>query len=151
MIFDRTKQDVDNAIRVRAEKVQGGLELTEEDVEILERGTMTINTLNRIEQKQSELKDLFNSMGYWNTPLESKIWNENQIFNIDDFQRLIDNTNILREAFFIFSNTPRTPVAKYYYENINNLENILSDLDLMITDIKSRYKICGTFNCGVSE
>ena len=148
MIFDRTQEDVDTAVRLRNEKVKEFKNLTSEEINTLERGTITINTLNRIENKQEELKNLFNDMGYWNTPITNKIWSENDIFNVDEFQRIIDNTNVLREAFFIYTDTPNTPPISYRWQDINALEKILYDLDVMINDVKSRYKRCGTFRCG---
>lgn len=147
MIFDRTLQDVNNAIEIRNQKVQKGLSLTEEDIETLERGTLTIVTLNRIEDKQRELKNLFNDMGYRNTPITNKVWGENDIFNVDEFQRILDNTNVLRQAFFVYKNTPNTPPISYNWQDINALENILYDLDVMINDVKSNYRECGTFEC----
>ena len=148
MIFDRTQNDVDTALILRREKVQNFQELTEEEVEILEKGTITINTLNRIEAKQEELKNLINDMGYWNTPIVNKVWDFTQIFDIDEFNRIVENVDILRKAFFTYKNTPNTPIARYHFENINDLEKILYDLDVMINDVKSRYKRCGTFRCG---
>ena len=148
MIFDRTQNDVDTAILLRNEKVKKFKELTESEITTLEKGTMTYNTLNRIENKQDELKNLFNDMGYWNTPIINKVWGENDIFNVDDFQRIIDNTNILRNAFFVYKETPNTPPVSYHYNDINALEKILVDLDVMINDVKSKYKRCGTFRCG---
>ena len=148
MIFDRTQNDVDTAIRLRREKVQTFQELTESEIATLEKGTLTINTLNRIENKQDELKNLFNDMGYWNTPIKNKVWGENDIFNVDEFQRIIDNTNVLREAFFVYKNTPNTPLISYHWQDINALEKILYDLDIMINDVKSHYRECGTFECG---
>jgi hypothetical protein len=128
--------------------VQAFQELTESEIAILEKGTMTYNTLNRIEDKQEELKNLFNDMGYWNTLIISKVWGENDIFNADELQRIIDNTNVLRNAFFVYKNTPNTPPVSYHYKDINALEKILYDLDVMINDIKSNYKECGFFECG---
>lgn len=151
MIFNRTQNDVDTAIRLRREKVQTFQELTESEIATLEKGTITINTLNRIENKQDELKNLFNSMGYWNTPVENKSWNYNQIFNENEFQRILDNLNILRQAFFVYYETPNTPNMSYYFEDINALEKILYDLDVMINDVKSKYKRCGTFRSGVAN
>lgn len=148
MIFNRTVEDVNNAIKIRTEKVQNGLSLSQEDVEILERGTITINTLNRIEEAQDTLKSTFNDMGYWNTPISNKHWIENDIFSKDDFERIVENLNVLKNAFFVHSNTPNTPNAEYHFENINAIEKILSDLDVMINDVKSHYRWCGTFNCG---
>lgn len=148
MIYDRTKADVDASLSIRAEYIQQGAELTAEQVEQLERGTITINTLNRIENKQKSLKGLFNAMGYWNTPTTNKEWQYTDIFDEVNFQRIIDNLNILRNAFFVFKNTSKTPPVSYHYEDINSLEKILFDLDVMINDVKSRYRRCGTFRCG---
>lgn len=157
MIFDRTKNDVDTAIRLRNEKVKFDPitmqptnldELTPTELETLNKGTFNYTDLNRIETKQEELKNLFNDMGYWNTPITNKAWGENDIFNVDEFQRIIDNTNALRQAFFVYKDTPNTPPISYHYNDINALERILYDLDVMINDVKSRYKRCGTFRCG---
>ena len=148
MIFDRTQNDVDTAIILRREKVQKFQALTESEIATLEKGTLTINTLNRIETKQEELKNLFNDMGYWNTPITNKTWNENDIFNVDEFQRILDNTNVLRRAFFVYKATPNTPPISYYWDDINSLEKILNDLDVMINDVKSHYRECGTFESG---
>ena len=148
MIFDRTQNDIDAAIRLRNEKVQTFQELTESEIATLERGMFTINTLNRIEAKQEELKNLFNDMGYWNTPTINKIWDKYSIFNVDEFRRIITNTNVLREAFFVYKDTPSTPPISYHYKDINTLEKILYDIDVMINDIKSHYRECGNFECG---
>lgn len=148
MIYNRTQEDINAAIYVRDEKVKKMQELTESDITKLERGMITYNTLNRIENKQEELKNLFNDMGYWNTLIIHKFWGENDIFNVDEFQRILNNTNTLRQAFFVYKGTPNTPRVSYHYEDINSLEKILQDLDDMIDDVKSKYKQCGTFKCG---
>lgn len=148
MIFDRTQNDVDTAIILRREKVQKFQALTESEIATLEKGTLTINALNRIETKQEELKNLFNDMGYWNTPITNKTWGESDIFNVDGFQRILDNTNVLRQAFFVYKATPNTPPISYYWDDINALEKILNDLDVMINDVKSNYRECGTFESG---
>ena len=148
MIFDRTQNDVDTAILLRDTKVKNFETLTESEIATLEKGTLTINTLNRIENKQEELKNLFNEMGYWNTPIINKVWGENNIFNVDEFQRILDNTNVLRQTFFVYNATPNTPPISYYWDDINAFEKILNDLDVMINDVKSHYRECGTFECG---
>lgn len=148
MIFDRTQNDVDTAILLRDTKVKKFETLTESEIATLEKGMLTINTLNRIEAKQEELKNLFNDIGYWNTSITNKTWSENDIFNADEFQRIINNTNVLRQAFFVYKATPNTPPISYHYNDINALEKILYDLDVMINDVKSNYRECGTFESG---
>ena len=148
MITNRTQYDVDTAILLRDTKVKKFETLTESEIATLEKGTLTINTLNRIEAKQEELKNLFNDMGYWNTPITNKTWGENDIFNEDEFQRILDNTNVLRQAFFVYKATPNTPPISYYWDDINALKKILYELDVMINDVKSHYRECGTFESG---
>lgn len=148
MIFDRVQSDVDAAILLRDTKVKNFEELTESEIATIEKGTITYNTLNRIENKQEELKNLFNDMGYWNTPITNKVWGENDIFNVDEFQRIINNTNVLRQAFFVYKATPNTPPVSYHWQDMNALEKILYDLDVMINNIKDNYKFCGEFECG---
>lgn len=148
MIFDRTQNDVDTAIVLRREKVKKFQKLTESEIATLEKGMLTINTINRIESKQEELKNLFHNMGYWNTPITNKTWGDNDMFYVDDFQRILDNTNVLRQAFFVYKATPNTPQISYYWDDINALEKILNDLDVMINDVKSNYRECGTFESG---
>ena len=149
MIFDRTQNDVDTAIILRREKVQTFQELSENEVATLEKGTLTINTLNRIESKQEELKSLFNDIGYWNTPISTRQWAYADIFEGTQFDRILNNLEILIKAFFIYKDTPNVPDNNYRkYQTINDVEKIIYDLDVMINDVKSNYRECGTFESG---
>lgn len=148
MIFNRTLNDVNSAKTIREEKIKKSVELTESEIDIMERGTITINTLNRIENKQSELKDLFNSIGYWNTEIINKQWDATKIFDKSDFERVLKNLELLKNAFFVYSSTPKTPKPSYQYEIINDIEKILYDLEMLIEEVKSLWKECGDFQCG---
>ena len=150
MIYTRTANDVKEAIRLREEKVQKGVGLTEKEADTLERGMLTINTLNRIEGKQKELVQIFNSMGYWNVAIVNKTWKQRKedIFTEADFQRIVNNCEMLKEAFYIFSDTPKKPKAEYSYKTFNALEKILFDLEKMTEDIKKYYRKSGTFQSG---
>lgn len=148
LIYTRTQDDVEQAKEIRREKIQKFQELTSDEVQVLERGMMTVNTLNRIEATQDELKGLLNHIGYWNTPIITKTWDETQMFDEGDFRRIINNLNILRMAFFTYKNTPPTPSISFRYDDLNAIEKILHDLDVMINDVKSHYKRCGTVRCG---
>lgn len=149
MIFDRTQNDVDTAISIRKNKLQKFIDLTDEEVAVLEKGMLTINTLNRIEDKSAELQNLINNIGYFNTDVKIMVWAYNDYFRQEDFDRILRNLQKLRDAFFVYSSTPKNPDNNYRsYATINAVEKILNDLDVMINDVKSRYKRCGTFKCG---
>ena len=148
MIFDRTESDVDKAIKIRNEKVKSFEELSEEDINILERGFITLNTINRIEEKQSELKSLFNNMGYYGNKIVNKKWQEQDYFLKSDLERIVKNNNTLKNSYYVFSSTPADAIPIARFEEFNKIEKMLYDLETMVNDMRNRFKRCGTFNCG---
>lgn len=148
MIFNRTLLDAKQAVTIREEKVKKGENLTADDLYILSRGFVTVEDINRIEEKQEELKTVFNEMGYYNTPIVNKSWSEESYFFKTDLERIVKNNEILRKAYYIFASTPTDARPKAYYEDLNKIEKLLYDLDQMANDMKGRLKKCGTFNCG---
>lgn len=149
MIYNRTQADIDIALAIRA-RLQNEETLTEADIEALERGTLTINTLNRIEQKQAELKEIFNSLGYWNTDnIVNLEWHYEGYFKQEDFDIILQNLEILKSAYYVYAETPSVPNRNYrQFTTINAVENILADLEKMIEDMNSHYRICGETECG---
>ena len=151
MIFGRTLEDTNLAKEIlqRLKNKEVSLdELTAEEVETLERGTITVNTLNRIENKISELKTRYLDMGYFVGNLQIKNWSNGGEFKANDFERILDNINALREAYYVYLTTPRTPSASYRVKNINDIEQILDDLDGMIDDVALYTPECGNAYCG---
>jgi hypothetical protein len=148
MIFDRTQTDVDAAIEL-IERLKKDETLTDDDISQLERGTLTINTLNRIENKQAELKVLLNGIGYWNINVVNRTWDYTDYFKQSDFNRIIENVHSLKKAFFVYANTPEITDNDYRkYETINTVEKNLHDLETMLNFVKSNFRQCGTFMCG---
>ena len=148
MITNRTQYDVDTAIRLRNEKVKfdpitmqpiNPEELTESEIAILEKGTITYNTLNRIENKIDELKGLIIAEGFLLGNIQTKSWEYEDIFNIEDFERILANLSVLKNGFAILANTPPTPRANYHYQNFNDIEKILVDIEYLIVGMKKTY------------
>ena len=148
MIFDRVSADVAKAFALRKDKVAQGISLTEEEQATMEKGCFTINTANRIESKQAELKEVFNEMGYFDCNISNKEWNLGDVFFAEDLQRVSENVAILRKAFFVYPDTPANPRAEYHYREVNLMERILYDLQKMVDVVKESYRECGTFDCG---
>ena len=149
MIFDRTQKDVDDALVIRDEKVKNFVELTADDLSTLERGFLTINTLNRIENKTAELWESIREIYYYTEPLSTRTWDYTDFFQESDFERIIHNLEKLKKAFLLYHDTPLMPMFNYRrFEVINDAEKILFDIDRMIEEIKSLWRECGTFQCG---
>lgn len=148
MITDRTKADVDSAKEIIDSKVKLFLELTDSELQTLERGTIGIGTINRISNKQISLKNKMERNGYFVKTISTKTWDYNDIFGENDFFQLINNTVLLREAFFTYSDTPANVYLSYDYENINNLEKILVDMENILDYMIANFRECGTFYSG---
>lgn len=149
MIFDRTENDIAEAKKIILSKVNSFDELTQDEIDILERGIITQNTINRIEQKEIELYDLFAKAGYYAPTIENKLWNnEKDFFKATDLERIINNGEVLREAFFVYSTTPEKANVKYDFSNINAIEKLLYDLQSMLEYVIANYRECDTFWCG---
>ena len=143
MIFDRTSNDVSMALQL----VRRGGAFSNEELQIIERGIVTVNTLNRIEDKQRELMYALNDMGY-SVVIQCKSWEEGDFFLAEDLERISNNTAILRKAFDALKNTPANPRAEYHYREFNLMERVLNDVQSNIEITKGYYKICGVAECG---
>lgn len=148
MITDRTQFDVKNAKSIIEEKVKKFIELTSAEEKTLERGTVTINTINRIEDKQAEIQEILNDMGYWNVSIFNKKWNFGDVFRQSDLDRIVENNSMLRSAFYALKDSPVNAIGKYHYSEFNSLERILLDIFTNIEYTISKYRRCGNFNCG---
>lgn len=147
MIYDRTQADVDTAKILRA-KVQSGQTLTEAEISAVERGSFTPVALNRIESKQAALMDILNGYAY-RVHIENKTdWDNDDIFTYQDHQRLLNNLDALKRAYYTYASTPNTPSYMFGFREANDTEKILVDIENMMTDMISRFRECGTFECG---
>lgn len=147
MICDRTQYDVDSAVLIRNTKVQAFQQLTDDDLTTLERGTITYNTLNRIENKQAELRDVLNVAGYY-ISFESKIWTFQDIFNKTEFERILNNETKLRTAFSLFQETPNVPGVSFLFSDINDIEKILVDIEALIQNTAKSFTYAGEIFAG---
>lgn len=149
MIVDRTKSDIDAALLARA-KLQNGEELSESDFVSLERGTLTIETINRIESKIKEIVLVINSMWYWNTgTIQEKTWSYSDYFKQEDFDKILYNIVKIKDAFLQKNSTPKVFGRNYRdYNVINDVETLLADSEYIIGDIRENYVFCGEVECG---
>lgn len=147
MVYNRTQTDVHEA-KIAAQKIRKFESLTETEKQSIERGTMSIGAINRIESKQREIATQLLEMGYYGHNTLNKTWMLTDIFTAKDFNRIVDNNIVLRNAFHALAESPSNAVAKCHYAELNALEKILLDISQNIEYTISRYKICGTFNCG---
>lgn len=144
----RTIDDVNNAANIVEKKIKAFLEISNEEKAVLEKGMFTINVLNRIEDATRKAKEYIQSVGYFENDITTKIWNNTDFFKKEDFERILNNLDVLKKSFFVYENTPSTPTARFYFENLNDIEKILYDLHSVVDYIFENALECGSFECG---
>ena len=142
MIYDRTIQDVAQAKEIFETKVKNFVALTTAEKTTLERGRVTVNTLNRIEQKQAEMAQKLKNYGYFDGDIINKSWS-NEVFFNEDLKRLAQNTATLREAFYIISSDMKNPEARFFYEDFNTMERFLAEIEALIENMEKSFKRSG--------
>ena len=147
MIFDRTQADVEKAKRLIEEKVKNFIPLLESDIETLERGCATKNTLNRIENAQYVLRETLNSFGY-SFSIDTKTWDEKSIFNEDDFERVLYNLDVLKRYIVPKEDTPATPSISFSYLTFNDIEKIIFDLQTLEENMQKAFIYSGEIYSG---
>ncbi len=148
MIYDRTASDIESAKQIISEKVKKFISLTDNEFKTLEKGCVTIDTLNRIENAQKDLVHSIKEMRYSVLGVLNKEWTFQDIFDEKELSRITNNLTQIKDAFFVYNATPATPTPKYHFENFNAIEKIILDILTMIEDVKSNYRECGNFECG---
>lgn len=148
IIYDRTATDVSLAKEIIENVIKNEQEPNEEQLETLSRGTITLDTIQRIQKNQAELSKLFFDSFYFGEEVIKKEFSENDIFNDFDLQNIIGNCHILAKRFFVYQTTPDNIKAQYTYESTNGIEKIIYDLNKNYNFMLSNQKECDTFFCG---
>ena len=160
LVYDRTEDDVTSSAAIRStyQALGNWSGLTTAERAQLERGTLTYNTLNRVESAVKLLATALTSAGYpvEITPVlkgsksEDREWQEGDIVRRAQWTIYLDNVQRLRDAYYTLAETGQLPKPedKLGYVGANTIEKVLADIDLLIDCMKSSYRRCGTFRAG---
>ena len=123
LIFDRTSRD------------------------ILERTAKGFYNLEDIQRVNSYVKYLSD---YLNLGLDIKDnYQLGEAITEESMQKLLDNINTIRGAWYVATDTPQTPIVSgYNYNSANNVEKILQALYEFAISVQTDFKYSGTFNAG---
>lgn len=126
LIFDRTQLDLDNDT---------------------EKGQYTYTDLNRVESWCKYLADILNSYNYY-VSIETKTdWIESDYHWSEDLERIRQNVNDLKEAYFAFTEIPAN-LEYMTIEKANDIEKILSEIDFILTSMENNFIYCSVASCG---
>lgn len=113
LIWDRVQEDVDN---------------------LTKKAYIDYDDLNRVERAVKWVSHVLNRYGYSNVTHNRFNWQMNDFRTDADMERLRNNINAIRAAYYTPDNTPLTP-SKITYTSIyqaNAIEKIIYDLGTLI-------------------
>ena len=151
MITDRTKQDVTRwrelhdkgwAAMTAAERQEWSGEM---------KGRYTATDMNRVESAVESLSARCVEMGYLSAPLTVKTnWDMWSVPTREDMIRYLGNVETLRNVVTLYATTPNAPTIhqKFNYERANDIEQILLDVDEMLTSIPQSWFYAGEIHSG---
>lgn len=139
-VYDRTQADVDRVKELYEKYINGTItESEKEEWKSGIKGALNASDLNRVEWNTAVIGDLMN------IGVITKEWICGEILNINDFQRIRDNVQLLRESWFVLTTSPPTPTQPLNtYQKWNDLEKILHDVYYAYGRMMNSYDYCGT-------
>lgn len=145
LITDRTAQDVDR-VKILAEKSWQDM-TAEERTEWLSpmKGSYNYTDLNRVEEAVAYVAGRLKEFGYLPYQPVTRNWSVNDIPTEIDIARYFNNVALLRQSITVWDSTPKTPdsVKQFGANEANDLEQILVDVDLVLTRISQAWFYSG--------
>lgn len=150
LITDRTQADVD-AVRALAAKGWAGMTDAEKTVWAAGmKGAYNAEDLNRVGAAVAYVAGRLADAGY-HAPVEPKQdWQMQDIPTPAQMQRYLADISTIRAALAVMPSTPDAPASmdKLTYTDANNIEQILLDVDALITKLISAYYYSGELIAG---
>lgn len=154
LITDRTYSDV---IRWRTLRDKGYANMTAEeraewDTAQMKGAYNPPYDMNRVGAALNYLRELLELAGYLPTGVfnAKTDWTAADIPTIEDLTKYLNCVSTIRDALSQFPTTPAAPknLARLDYQEANNIEKILLDVDRLITNMSAALCYCGELFSG---
>lgn len=150
LITDRTQSEVDRHAELKAKGWQGMTDDEKNEWRTSLKGAYNYTDMNRVESAVEYVANKLTEVGYVVLPIVKKDWNGTDKPTLDDIKRYMKNVADIRAALAVFSTTPDAPTTekKLNYQMANAMEQILIDVDDLISRMTSAYFYSGDLYSG---
>jgi hypothetical protein len=147
LLTDRTQQDVNYVKQLIAKIVAGTatkLELAEWNSATL-KGAYNYTDFNRVGVATRHLEIRFLEYGYVVSVDPKTNWKEEDIPTEEETAHYLEQVRILREMLSLLPTTPTVPndMDGFTFEEANNIEKILEDIDFLLTNAAKAWFYSG--------
>lgn len=150
LITDRTQADVD---AVRALAAKGWAKMTDTEMAAWTaglKGAYNAEDLNRVGAAVAYVAGRLADAGYHAPVAPKQDWQMQDIPTPAQMQRYLADISTIRAALAVMPSTPDAPASmdKLTYTDANNIEQILLDVDALITKLISAHYYSGELIAG---
>lgn len=142
-VFDRTREDVEHAIKTIANWVNGDVSVNPLAIHDL-KGCLNVSDINRIEGNIAYLTEKLNDCGY-SPNVSIKKWTNSGLPNETDISRILYNLRAIIDNYYQQSDSPPVPSSLQGYEEVNSVEEnlllIKELLDCMVASFKKSGRV----------
>lgn len=150
LIFDRTKADVDRAAYLASLNWRTMTQAEKDEWSGLLKGFYNASDLNRVGTAVEYVTNRLQAAGYSVQTAPKTDWSVADIPVLEQMQTYLNNVRTLRSVFTVPPSMPDVPsdMEKLTWEEANNIERILFDLNTLITNIMSNWVQSGMVQSG---
>ena len=160
LITDRTELDVNKSNRIKAKYSSSGwdsLSAAEQAAYLAGlKGSYNHTDLNRVESAVQTLANDLTAIGYPVSVAVKTDWTQADVqalstqSGMENIERYRMNVSTIRSALAVFSTTPEAPASmdKLTFTRANAIEQILLDVEKLITNMSAAFRHSGVTICG---
>ena len=150
LITDRTQADVDRYAELRLKYLSGMTADEKAEWETQLKGAYNYTDMNRVESAVEYVANRLTEAGYVVIPVIKKNWSKTDKPTLEDFNRYMKNISDIRSALTTYETTPDAPTTrkKLSFQVANDIEQILTDVDDLISKMISAYFCLGDLYSG---
>ena len=150
LITDRTEADVKRYAELKIKYLHGMTEAEKAEWETFLKGAYNYTDMNRVESAVEYVANRLTEAGYVVFPVVKKDWTRTSKPTLDDMKRYMKNVSDIRSALATYKTTPEAPTTerRLSFQMANAIEQILTDVDDLISKMMSAYFYSGDLYCG---
>ena len=135
LITDRTQGDVNRYLYLKSKNFSDMTEDEQREWLSDMKGAYNSTDLSRVDAAVEYLAKRLEEYGYHAEINTYKLWNMRSVPSLEQMTQYLDNIRAIRSAFTVLSTTPQVPndMRGFDYRKANNIEQILFDVDYLIT------------------
>ena len=150
LITDRTQADVDRYMELKTKRLNDMTDAERAEWETFLKGAYNYTDMNRVESAVEYVANRLYENGYIVIPIIKKNWSPTDKPTLNDLKRYMKNIADIRAALSTFETTPEAPTIerKLNFQIANDIEQILIDVDYLISKMMSAYFYSGDLYSG---